>query len=114
MSEIARLMRNFRRLAADRRPNVSTMMTIRLPIKASTEVAEYSMTRQVRLVPSRISSVENRVGSTFMAELLPEVWFPFASPVMFIVFSHTGSMVRGECSTGLHRHETRQRQNQGK
>ena len=59
ISEIAKLIRNLRKLAADRRPKVSTMMTIRLPTNAITEVVEYKMTREVRVGESSSSSVEN-------------------------------------------------------
>lgn len=56
---MAKLMRNLRKLAADRRPKVSTIMTIRLPTKAITEVVEYKMTREVRVGASKSSKLEN-------------------------------------------------------
>lgn len=41
ISEIAKLMRNFLKFSADLFPKISTIITVKLPIKAKIEVNEY-------------------------------------------------------------------------
>src|SRR6218665_3597885 len=99
ISEIASEIRNLRRFGAERWPNVSTRITIRLPIKAAIPVLENRITIHVRLVRSSVSS-ELRLGLRYIRWdwFIDWNWVVlvfFSSPVMFIVFNHTGSIFRG-------------------